>query len=163
MPAITLIAAVARNGVIGRDNGLIWRLGSDLRRFKALTLGKPLLMGRKTYASIGRPLPGRRIIVLTRDAAFAAPEVTIVHDWPAALAAAGEADELMVAGGGEVYAVALPHADRIHLTEVEASPPGDTVFPPFDRDAFREVSRVAHEASERDEHAFSFVVLERKA
>lgn len=97
-PRISLIAAVARNGVIGRDNGLIWRLGSDLRRFKALTMGKPVLMGRKTYESIGRPLPGRRILVLTRDRSFSAADVAVVHDWAGALAAAGEAEELMVAG-----------------------------------------------------------------
>ncbi|WP_192214870.1 dihydrofolate reductase, partial [Methylobacterium bullatum] len=87
-PRISLIAAVARNGVIGRDNGLIWRLGSDLRRFKALTMGKPVLMGRKTYESIGRPLPGRRILVLTRDRSFSAADVAVVHDWAGALAAA---------------------------------------------------------------------------
>ena len=92
-PRITIIAAVARNGVIGRDNDLIWRLRSDLRRFKALTMGKPLLMGRKTFASIGRPLPGRRTIVLTRDAAFAVPEVAVAHDWAGALAAAEGAEE----------------------------------------------------------------------
>ena len=107
-PRITIIAAVARNGVIGRDNDLIWRLRSDLRRFKALTMGKPLLMGRKTLASIGKPLPGRRTIVLTRDPGFAVPEVAVAHDWAGALAAAEGADELMVAGGGEIYALALP-------------------------------------------------------
>lgn len=160
-PSVVLIAAIARNGVIGRDNGLIWRLRSDLRRFKALTMGKPLLMGRRTYDSIGRALPGRRTLVLTRDRSFAAPDVTVAHDWAEVLAAAGDADELMVAGGAEIYVLALPHADRIHLTEVETSPEGDTVFPPFDRAAFREVHREAHPASAHDEHAFSFVDLER--
>lgn len=160
-PRITLLAAIARNGVIGRDNALIWRLRSDLRRFKALTLGKPLLMGRKTYASIGRPLPGRRILVLTRDPTFSAPDVTVVHDWAGTLAAAGAAEELMVAGGGEIYALALPHADRIHLTEVDLAPDGDTRFPDFDRQAFREVHREAHPAGEQDESAFAFVDLER--
>lgn len=160
-PRITLLAAIARNGVIGRDNALIWRLRSDLRRFKALTLGKPLLMGRKTYASIGRPLPGRRILVLTRDPTFSAPDVTVVHDWAGALAAAGAAEELMVAGGGEIYALALPYADRIHLTEVDLAPDGDTRFPDFDRQAFREVHREAHPAGEQDESAFAFVDLER--
>jgi dihydrofolate reductase len=161
-PIVTLIAAVARNGIIGRDNGLIWRLRSDLRRFKALTMGKPLLMGRKTYDSIGRALPGRRTLVLTRDRHFSAPEVTTVHGWAEAVAAAG-GGELMVAGGGEIYALALPNAGRIHFTEVEASPEGDTLFPPFDRTAFREVHRESHPASEHDEHAFSFVDLERIA
>ncbi|GJE17582.1 dihydrofolate reductase [Methylobacterium marchantiae] len=160
-PLVSLIAAVARNGVIGRDNGLIWRLGSDLRRFKVLTMGKPVLMGRKTYDSIGRPLPGRRILVLTRDRSFSVADVTVVHDWEGAVAAAGEAEELMVAGGGEIYALALPHADRIYFTEVETSPDGDTLFPAFDAGDFREVSRVEHMAGERDECAFAFVDLER--
>jgi dihydrofolate reductase len=161
-PRVTLIAAVARNGIIGRDNDLIWRLRSDLRRFKALTMGKPLLMGRRTYDSIGRALPGRRTLVLTRDLGFSAPEVTTVHGWAEAVAAAG-GEEVMVAGGGEIYALALPHAGRIHFTEIEASPEGDTLFPPFDRAAFREVHRESHPASEHDEHAFSFVDLERIA
>ncbi|MCC0809323.1 dihydrofolate reductase [Methylobacterium sp. W2] len=160
-PRVSLIAAVARNGVIGRDNGLIWRLGSDLRRFKALTMGKPVLMGRKTYDSIGRPLPGRRILVLTRDRSFSAADVAVVHDWEGALAETGEAEELMVAGGGEIYALALPHADRIHFTHVEISPEGDTVFPAYEAGDFREVSRVAHPPGERDECAFAFVDLER--
>ncbi|KQP62471.1 diacylglycerol kinase [Methylobacterium sp. Leaf111] len=160
-PRITIIAAVARNGVIGRDNDLIWRLRSDLRRFKALTMGKPLLMGRKTFASIGRPLPGRRTIVLTRDPAFAVPEVAVAQDWAGALAAAEGADELMVAGGGEIYALALPHADRIHLTEVDLAPEGDTVFPPFDRALYRETRREAHPPGEHDACGFSFVDLER--
>jgi len=162
-PRITLVAAVAENGVIGRDNGLIWRLRSDLRRFKALTLGKPVVMGRKTYDSIGRPLPGRRILVLTRDPAFAAPGVETVGSWDEAVAAAGEGGELMVAGGGEIYRLALPRADRIHLTEVALAPDGDTVFPPFDRAAFRETLREAHPAGEHDACAFSFVDLERTA
>ncbi|MCK2056147.1 dihydrofolate reductase [Methylobacterium sp. 37f] len=160
-PRITLIAAVARNGIIGRDNDLIWRLRSDLRRFKALTMGKPLLMGRKTFASIGRPLPGRRTIVLTRDTGFAAPDVAVALDWTGALAAAEGADELMVAGGGEIYALALPHADRIHLTEVDLAPEGDTVFPTFDRARYRETHREAHPPGEHDACGFSFVDLER--
>jgi dihydrofolate reductase len=162
-PRITIIAAVARNGIIGRDNDLIWRLRSDLRRFKALTMGKPLLMGRKTFASIGRPLPGRRTIVLTRDPGFAVPEVAVAHDWAGALAAAEGAEELMVAGGGEIYALALPHAARIHLTEVDLAPEGDTAFPPFDRSRYHETHREAHPPGEHDACAFSFVDLERTA
>ena len=161
-PLITLVAAVARNGVIGRDNGLAWRLRSDLRRFKALTLGKPLLMGRRTWDSIGRPLPGRRTIVLTRDPGFHVPDVTVAHVWEDALRAA-DAAELMVVGGAEIYALALPHARVLHLTEVEADPEGDTRFPDFDRSAFRETHREAHPAAEHDEHAFSFVDLARIA
>lgn len=155
-PAIALVVAVARNGVIGRDNGLAWHLSSDLKRFKALTMSKPMLMGRRTWASIGRPLPGRRTLVLTRDPGFRAEGAEIVHDWDAAVAAAA-APELMVVGGAEIYALALPHADRLHLTEVEAEPEGDVRFPAFDRAAFREAFREAHPAGPRDEHAFAFV------
>ncbi|MEN3213532.1 dihydrofolate reductase [Methylorubrum populi] len=159
-PRVSLIAAVARNGVIGRDNDLVWRISSDLKRFKALTMGKPILMGRKTWDSIGRPLPGRRSLVLTRDRALTLSDVTVVHDWDEALAAAG-GDELMVVGGAEIYRLALPHADRLHLTEVDAAPEGDVHFPPFDRTAFRETLREAHGPGERDEFAFQFVDLER--
>jgi len=153
---ISLVAAIARNGVIGRDNGLAWHLSSDLKRFKALTMGKPMLMGRRTWASIGRPLPGRRTLVLTRDPGFRAEGAETVHDWDAALAAAA-APELMVVGGAEIYALALSHADRLHLTEVEAEPEGDVRFPAFDRTAFRETFREAHPAGPRDAHAFAFV------
>ena len=159
-PLVTLIAAVARNGVIGRDNSLIWRLRSDLRRFRALTMGKPVVMGRKTWDSIGRPLPGRRSLVITRDRSLTIPGATVVHDWSGALDAAG-GDELMVVGGAEIYALALPQADRLHLTEVEAEPPGDAYFPLFDRADFRETLREAHGPGERDEFAFQFVDLER--
>ncbi|MET0257207.1 MAG: dihydrofolate reductase [Methylobacterium sp.] len=159
-PKISLVVAVARNGVIGRDNGLIWHLSSDLKRFKALTMGKPMLMGRKTFAAIGRPLPGRRSLVLTRDRGYAAEGVEVVHDWDAALAAA-QSDELMVVGGGEIYALALPQADRIHLTEVDTAPEGDAYLPEFDRSAYRETLREAHPAGARDDHAFVYIDLER--
>ncbi|WP_342149994.1 dihydrofolate reductase [Methylorubrum sp. SB2] len=159
---VSLIAAIAENGVIGRDNGLVWRLSSDLKRFKALTLGKPILMGRKTWDSIGRPLPGRRSLVLTRDRALTIPGAEIVHSWDEAVAAAGE-DELMVVGGAEIYALALPYADRLHLTEVEAAPEGDVHFPEFDRSQFHETLRERHPAGERDEFPFHFVDWERRS
>jgi dihydrofolate reductase len=159
-PTVSLVAAVARNGVIGRDNGLAWHLSSDLKRFKALTMGKPMLMGRRTWDSIGRPLPGRRTLVLTRDRGFRAEGAETVHDWDAALAAAA-GTELMVVGGAEIYALALPQADRLHLTEVEAEPEGDVRFPAFDRARFRETFREPHPAGPRDEHAFAFVDWER--
>lgn len=161
-PRVSLVVAAARNGVIGRDNGLIWHLSSDLKRFKALTMGKPMLMGRRTFQAIGRPLPGRRSLVLSRDRGFEAPGAETVHDWDEALATA-RADELMVVGGGEIYALALPQADRIHLTEVDTAPDGDARFPEFDRSAFRETLREFHPAGGRDEHAFVFVDLERIA
>ncbi|MCJ2070557.1 dihydrofolate reductase [Methylobacterium sp. J-030] len=159
-PRISLVAAVARNGVIGRDNGLAWHLSSDLKRFKALTMGKPMLMGRRTWDSIGRPLPGRRTLVLTRDRGFRAEGAEAVHDWAAALAAAADT-ELMVVGGAAIYALALPQADRLHLTEVAAEPDGDVRFPAFDRARFRETFREAHPVGPRDEHAFAFVDWER--
>jgi dihydrofolate reductase len=159
-PRVTLIVAVARNGVIGRDNALAWRLRSDLRRFRALTMGKPVVMGRKTWDSIGRPLPGRRVIVLTRDPAWEAPGTERAGGWDEALRLAGEAEEVMVSGGAEIYALALPHADRIHLTEVDAAPEGDARFPALPA-AFREVGSEAHPAGPEDEHGFRFVTLER--
>ncbi|GJD43302.1 Dihydrofolate reductase type 3 [Methylobacterium cerastii] len=159
-PRIILVVALAENGVIGRDNGLAWHLRGDLKRFKAVTMGKPMLMGRKTYASIGRPLPGRRTLVLTRDRGFMVEGVETVHDWAQALAAAS-AEELMVVGGAEIYRLALPHADALRLTEVAASPEGDVRFPDFDRSVFRETFREAHPAGPHDEHAYTFVDLER--
>lgn len=159
-PRVSLVVAVARNGVIGRDNGLAWHLSSDLKRFKALTLGKPMLMGRRTWDSIGRPLPGRRSLVLTRDRGFRAEGAERVPSWDDALAAAPDG-ELMVVGGAEIYALALPEADRLHLTEVAAEPEGDVRFPDFDRAGFRETFREAHPAGPRDEHAFAFVDWER--
>jgi dihydrofolate reductase len=164
---IAVVAAVAENGVIGRDNRLIWRLRSDLKRFRALTWGKPLVMGRKTFQSIGRPLPGRETIVLTRDPGFAAEGVRTARSFEEALDAgrriAGElgADAVMVVGGSEVYALALPVADRLHLTLVHASPEGDAAFPAYEASAFRETAREARPAGPDDEHPFTFLDLER--
>ncbi len=163
-----IVAAVAENGVIGDDNRLLWRLKTDLRRYRELTWGKPMIMGRKTFQSIGRPLPGRETVVLTRDPGFAAAGIHVAHTWPEAVAAADRlasgmgADAIVIAGGADIYALALPEADRIYLTEVTASPQGDTRFPPFGRAAFREVRRVPHPAGPDDEHAFAFVDLVRR-
>ena len=159
-PSIAIIVAIARNGVIGRDNALAWHLGSDLKRFKALTMGKPMLMGRKTFDSIGKPLPGRRSLVLTRNHAFRPDGVEVVHDWQAALEAAGPG-ELMVIGGEAIFALALTQADTIHLTEVEAEPEGDVRFPDFDRSGFEETFRESHPAGPRDEHPFTYIDLQR--
>lgn len=167
--AISLVAAVAENGVIGRDNALAWRLKSDLKRFRTITWGNPIVMGRKTYASIGRPLPGRETVVLTRDPAFAAPGAHVVHSWQAArqvadeLASAMKAREVAVIGGAEIYALALPDADLLHLTVVHSSPRGDVVFPDYDPAQFRETAREAHPAGPDDEHPFTFVDLIRRA
>jgi dihydrofolate reductase len=158
---IAIIAAVAKNGAIGARGGLPWRLSSDLRRFKALTLGKPLILGRKTFESISRPLPGRRVIVITRDPAWTRPDVTAVPDFEAALEAAGEAEEIMVGGGGGVYALALPRATRLYLTEVDAEPEADVMFPPIDPKQWREVRREAGVRGPKDEVDFAFVDYER--
>ena len=136
--AIVLLAAVAENGVIGRDNALPWRLKSDMQRFRALTMGKPVVMGRKTYVSIGKPLKGRTNIVVSRDRAFAAAGVVVAHDLASALTAArGDAlrrgaDAIMVIGGTDIFVQTLPLADRLEITIVHARPQGDTLFPPID-------------------------------
>lgn len=165
MPLVTLVVAVADNCVIGRDGGLPWRLPEDLRRFKAHTLGKPVLMGRRTFESIGRALPGRLNIVLTRRAGYGIPpqagEAVVVHDWEAALRAAGDAPELMVIGGAEVYAMALPHARRVLLTRVHAAVQGDTFLPPFDAASWHEASVERRPADERNPIDMSFVELRR--
>jgi dihydrofolate reductase len=162
-PRVSLIVAMALNGVIGRGNGLPWKLPEDLRRFKASTMGKPLLMGRKTYESIGRPLPGRLNIVLTRDAAWSAPGVSVVHTVEEALNAAGDASELMVIGGAEIYRLVMPFARRIYLTHVHAEVPGDTYFPAFDPTQWVDVECDAYPADERNAFPLTFMTLERRS
>lgn len=153
-PRVALIAAVAANGTIGLGNRLPWRLPEDLRRFKALTLGHAVVMGRRTWESIGRPLPGRVNIVVTRSARFAAPGCLIAHSLDEALAAAGAADAVFVIGGGKLYRAALPLAERLLLTEIRRDFPGDTFFPAFDRAAFREASREPQRAADGLEYDF---------
>ena len=145
MTRISLIAAVARNGVIGKDGRGPWHLPDELERFKATTMGHPLVMGRRTFESIGRTLPGRRTIVVTRDPRWHHPGVESAHSFAEALSLAGPADEVFVAGGAEVYAEALPFAHRLVLTEVDAEPEGDTWFPAWDRARWVEESREEHE------------------
>ncbi|MCB5177166.1 MULTISPECIES: dihydrofolate reductase [Microvirga] len=165
---LIIVVAVAENGVIGRDNQLLWRLRTDLRRFRELTWGKPMIMGRKTFQSLGKPLPGRESIVLTRDPAFSAEGVHVARSWDEAVALGSSvaqamgAEEVAVAGGAEIYALALPHVQKIYLTEVHASPEGDTIFPDFDRSRFREVRRSEHRKGADDEHSFTFIDLERR-
>ena len=153
---------MAANRVIGRDGGLPWRLPGDLRRFKAITMGKPILMGRRTFESLGRPLPGRENIVITRDRSWSAPGCRVAHSLDEALALAGEAGELMVIGGAEIYRLAWPRLDRLELTEVHADVEGDTRLEGFDAAEWREVAREHHPADERHALAFSFVTLERR-
>ncbi len=164
---VTLVVAAARNGVIGRGGALPWRLPSDLKRFKALTLGKPVLMGRKTFQSIGRPLPGRPNLVISRDVGFDAPGIRVFSGLDSALAAAqamaAEAGvgEVCVIGGAEIYAQALPLAGRIHLTRVDLAPEGDAVFPEPDPAVWVEVAREDVPAGAGDDCGFSLVTLER--
>jgi dihydrofolate reductase len=152
---------MARNGVIGRDNALPWRLPEDLKHFKATTLGKPVLMGRRTFASIGKPLPGRTNLVLTRATGWQAGGVTVVHSLDAALAKVRDAEEVAGIGGAEVYRLLLPLATRIYLTRVEADIPGDTVFPSLEPSQWREVSSRRFRADERNAYDMTFVTLER--
>ena len=165
---LTIVVAVADNGVIGRDNDLPWRLRTDLARFKRLTVGKPLIMGRRNWESIGRPLPGRHTIVITRDTQFQAAGAETVHSWEDAVSAATVAardmvsDEVIVAGGGEIYRLAMPVVDRLRLTQVHASPAGDILFPSYDERDFVETFREDHPAGPADEHPFTFVDLERR-
>ena len=158
---ISLIVAMDRRGVIGLDGALPWRLSADLRNFKAITMGKPLVMGRKTHESIGRPLPGRQNIVLTRQRDYTAQGCDICHDAEQALAACTGAEEVMVMGGAALYELFLPRAGRIYLTRVQAEVDGDTWFPPFDASAWREVERRDQPADERNEHPCSFLLLEK--
>jgi len=165
--AVVLLAAVAENGVIGRDNALPWRLSSDLKRFKALTMGKPVVMGRKTYQSIGKPLPGRTNIVVTRDRNFAAPGVIAAGGIDAALAVARDdalqrgAGEIVVIGGTDIFLQTMPLADRLEITHVHAKPEGDTFFPPIDAKVWRETARSKHPAGPHDEADFSYVTYAR--
>ena len=158
---LSIIVAVAENGVIGRDGDLPWRLPADLRHFKRTTMGHHLVIGRRTWDEVGKPLPGRTMVVVTRDRALRIPDVIVVHSLQDALAAAAADDEVFVAGGGEIYRQALPQADRVYLTRVHASVEGDTTFPELDEDEWRLVSRSDHEPDENNPWPYSFLVYER--
>lgn len=160
-PRITLVVAMDDSGVIGRGGGLPWRLPNDLKFFKRITMGKPILMGRRTHESIGRPLPGRDNLVLTRDPTYAAEGCRVVHDLDEALAAAEGAGELMVIGGAEVYKRCLPLADRIWLTRVHGRFEGDTHMPALDPADWHETWRETHPADDKNPYPHSFVLLER--
>jgi dihydrofolate reductase len=168
-PALVLIAAVADNGVIGQGGGLPWRLKSDLRNFRAITMGKPVVMGRKTYLSIGKPLAGRTNIVVSRNRDFAAPGVMVAPGIEAALAAARgdarrrSADAIAVIGGAELYAHMIGFADRLVITHVHLRPDGDTMFPAIDPALWREVERSEHGPGPDDAAGFTVLVYERRA
>lgn len=163
-----MVAAVARNGVIGRANGLPWHMRSDLKHFRAATMGKPLLMGRKTYESIGRPLPGRETVIVTRDPAFRpagthqATSLAVGLEKAEGLADKLGADALIIAGGGALYAEAMPLADRLIVTELDLSPAGDAFFPAIDPTEWQVVSRQSFERQEGDDAPYAVVTYERR-
>jgi dihydrofolate reductase len=159
---ITLIVAVADNGVIGRGNALPWHLPEDLKRFKRLTMGKPMIMGRRTFESIGKPLPGRLNIVVTRDTNYRRDGVEVVHGTDQALAVATDADEIMVIGGAELFRCFLPQAGRIHLTRVHGDFDGDVTWPALDTRQWEVIERERHDADIRHAHAMTFEVWEKR-
>ena len=164
---IALVVAVAENSVIGWQGGLAWHQSSDLKFFRKVTMNKPLIMGRKTFVSIGKPLDGRDNIVITRNTAFEAPGVLVAANLEDELELAREkartrgVDEISIIGGAQIYELTLPHAKRIYLSEIHSSPEGDTFFPKLDRAQWREVSRERHTAGPKDSADYSFVTLER--
>ncbi len=162
---LSIIVAAAENGVIGRDGQLPWRLAADLQRFKRLTMGHAVLMGRKTFESIGRPLPGRRMIVITRQPDYEAAGVEIAHSLEEAYRRAAEQgdNEAFIIGGAEIFRQALPHADRLYFTQVQATIDGDVFFPPFDRADWRLISQEEHPADAKNDHPFAFQTYERNA
>ncbi len=158
---LSIIAALSRNRVIGKDNQLPWRLPADLKHFKAVTLGKPVIMGRKTFESIGKPLPGRDNIVVTRNPHFRADGLAVVHSLDAALAQAHNAPEIMLIGGAQLYAEALPRAQRLYLTLIDADIDGDAQFPEYNPAEWRETAREDHASDENNHYRYSFLILER--
>lgn len=164
MMKISIIVAMDLQGGIGIDNRLPWRLSTDLKRFRELTMGHHLLIGRRTYDSIGRPLPGRKMVVLTRTADYAPPGIEVAHSLFDAIDVAqnsGES-ELFIGGGAEIYALTLPLAHRIYLTRVETSLPADTFFPEWDRASWSETLVCSHLADEKNEYGYSFLVYDRR-
>ncbi|MGQ0752813.1 MAG: dihydrofolate reductase [Betaproteobacteria bacterium] len=160
-PRLSLVVAMAKNRVIGAGGRIPWHLPSELQLFKHITMGHPIIMGRKTYESIGRLLPGRTTVIVTRQADYRVPGAVIVHSLDAAIVACGHEDEIFVIGGGELFREALPRADRIYLTTVETEPAGDTYMPEFDERAWHETSSEFFPADERHSCAYRFAVLDR--
>lgn len=158
---LSIVVAMAANNVIGRDNELPWHLPADLQHFKQTTMGRPILMGRKTYESIGRPLPGRTNIVITRDGSYTAEGCEVVTSIPAALEAAAGHDEVMVIGGAELYRQVLPEVETIYLTRIHESVEGDTRFPEISNTEWHQVERIDHEADDNNPHDYSFIRLDR--
>jgi dihydrofolate reductase len=159
---LSIIVAMDRNRVIGRGDTLPWHISSDLKNFKKITMGNPIIMGRKTHESIGRPLPGRKNIILTRDKNYSSEGCTVLHSMDEIFEHCKEVDEVMITGGSEIYKLSLEQATRLYLTEVHTEIEGDTFFPEFDRSEWREVSREDHSSDEKNEFDYSFVLLERE-
>lgn len=157
---ISIIVALAKNNVIGKDNQIPWHIPKDLQYFKRITLGKPMIMGRKNFESIGRPLPGRKNIILTRDKSYKAEGCTIVHTKEEAVAATDNAGEIMIIGGGVIYEMFMEEADMLYLTEIDSDVEGDVFFPKYDKSLWQEASREAGE--ENMEWNYDYVVYERK-
>lgn len=169
---VSIVVAVAENGAIGKDNQLLWRLPDDLKYFKSITMGKPIVMGRKTFESIGKPLPGRENIVISRQSALDIPGCTVVNSIEAAVAHVGaqhaahlqhEPAEIMIIGGADIYRQALPITQQIYLTRVHATFDGDVFFPELAADQWRETHREEHAADERHAYPFTFITLERNS
>jgi dihydrofolate reductase len=160
-PSITLIAARARNGVIGRNNQMPWKIAGEQAYFKRMTMGSPIVMGRKTWESLGRPLPGRRNIVITRNPTYTATGADVVDSLDDALRLAGGSEEVFVIGGAQLYAAAMPRAKRLLLTEIDADFDGDTFMPALDRNEWREMSREVHPPTTEQPFSYSYVVYER--
>lgn len=159
---IVMVVAVSENGVIGRDGTMPWHLPSDLKRFKSITTGHPIIMGRRTWDTLEQPLPDRHNIVMTRDRTLVAPGATPVHDADGALSAAGDADTIMVIGGGEIYRRFLDRADCVELTRIHTTIDGDTSFPELSRDTWECTQRIEHPADERHAFSMTFETWERK-
>lgn len=163
MTILSMIVAHANDRVIGKDNDMPWHLPADLAYFKKTTLGKPVIMGRKTYESIGRPLPGRHNIVISRDPSYSAQGVTSVISVDKALETAGDVDEVMVIGGGAIYAHCLGKADRLYVTHIKAEIDGDTTFPAYDSENWQKISSDLRLADEKNPYDLDFCVYERKS
>jgi len=162
-PIISMIAAMAHHRVIGIRNSMPWHLPSDMKWFRLHTLGKPIVMGRKTFESFGsKPLPGRTNIIITRDTSYQAGDSIVVTSIEQAMEAAGDVDEIMIIGGASFYEQMLPRADRLYLTYVDAEIEGDAWFPEFDENQWREVERIHHPADEKNKYPHDFVILERR-
>jgi len=162
MTILSMIVAHANNRIIGKDNDMPWHLPADLAYFKKITLGKPVVMGRKTYESIGRPLPGRTNIVISRDANYSAEGIETATSVEQALALAGDVEEVMVIGGGAIYAHCLAAANRLYITHIDADIEGDTQFPEYDLSIWEKVSSEKHESDEKNAYILDFCIYERR-